>query len=231
MSSRGLACEWCGVEFERPNHRGPSPKYCSDAHRQAAHRARHSTPRFDASLIEAIFPKIDTSLFEAAIPKFDASMIEAVVPKFDASLIEAIFPRIDAGLFEAVVPKLDASLIEAIIPKIDVVLLDRVRAQLDPSLLEPDWLESLPTSNVGEPADYMAGAVILLAIALYLVLREETMAMAKEVAQSLWIAWVLHWQLANSSPQGGLAVLLADYAAVRAIRAASGASDDVDQGS
>jgi hypothetical protein len=243
MSFGDLTCEWCGVEFERPNHRGPTPKYCTDAHRQAAHRARHSTPKFDTSLFEAAFPKIDTSLFEAIMPKFDTSLFEAAFANIDASLFEAAFANIDASLFEAALPKfatslfeaafpkIDTSLFEAIIPKIDLALLDRIRARLDPSLLEPDWLESLPTSEVGEPTDYVAGAVLLLAIALYLALREEIVAMARGVAQSLWYAWVLHWQVANSSPQGGLAVLLADYAALRAIRATSGTSEDADEGS
>ena len=36
----GLRCEWCAAAFERPSRRGPAPKFCGDAHRQAAHRAR-----------------------------------------------------------------------------------------------------------------------------------------------------------------------------------------------
>jgi hypothetical protein len=35
-----LICEYCGDEFKRPNGRGPIPRYCSAAHRQAAHRVR-----------------------------------------------------------------------------------------------------------------------------------------------------------------------------------------------
>jgi hypothetical protein len=35
-----LTCEYCGDEFKRPNDRGPIPRYCSPAHRQAAHRVR-----------------------------------------------------------------------------------------------------------------------------------------------------------------------------------------------
>lgn len=31
-----LTCEWCGKRFTKPNSRGPNPKYCSNAHRQAA---------------------------------------------------------------------------------------------------------------------------------------------------------------------------------------------------
>lgn len=36
-----LTCEWCGEKFAKPNGKGPTPKFCSDAHRQAAHRKRH----------------------------------------------------------------------------------------------------------------------------------------------------------------------------------------------
>lgn len=38
-----VACEWCGSEFHPPARRGPTPKYCSAAHRQAAHRSRQAT--------------------------------------------------------------------------------------------------------------------------------------------------------------------------------------------
>ncbi len=38
-------CEWCNEEFERLASRGPAPKYCSDAHRQAAHRQRRQSDR------------------------------------------------------------------------------------------------------------------------------------------------------------------------------------------
>ena len=39
-SGKNLTCDWCNEAFERPHERGPSPKFCSDAHRQAAHRAK-----------------------------------------------------------------------------------------------------------------------------------------------------------------------------------------------
>jgi len=199
-------------------------------------------PKVDMGLFEAIMPKIDMGAFEAAIPriggnpleatlpKFDTSLIEGVFPKFDGDVLEAIIPNVDMGVFEALMPKIDMGAFEAVLPNMDVALLDTVRAQLDRSLLEPDWLESLPTSEGAEPIDFVAGAVLLLAIVLYLGLREETVAMARGVLESLWSAWVLHWHVANSSPQGGLAVLLADYAALRAIRAASGTSRDVNEG-
>jgi hypothetical protein len=57
----------------------------------------------------------------------------------------------------------------------------------------------------------LAGAVVLVAVVLYLVFRRETFLLARYVAESLWTAWVIHWQVANSSPQGGLVVLIADY--------------------
>lgn len=38
-----MICECCAKEFNRPNSRGPAPKYCSAACRQAAHRDRESS--------------------------------------------------------------------------------------------------------------------------------------------------------------------------------------------
>jgi hypothetical protein len=35
-----LTCENCGTSFEKTNKRGPKPKFCSDACRQAGHRAK-----------------------------------------------------------------------------------------------------------------------------------------------------------------------------------------------
>jgi hypothetical protein len=35
-----LVCDWCQESFQRPNRRGPRPKYCGVAHRQQAYRAR-----------------------------------------------------------------------------------------------------------------------------------------------------------------------------------------------
>ena len=58
----------------------------------------------------------------------------------------------------------------------------------------------------------------------------ETFLLARYVAESLWAAWVIHWQVANSSPQGGLAVLMADYLAVRGLKALFGASEDAEPG-
>ena len=37
-----LTCEWCGQKFDRRSNRGPTPKFCSNAHRQAAHRSASS---------------------------------------------------------------------------------------------------------------------------------------------------------------------------------------------
>lgn len=37
-----LQCEWCLSWFERKHKRGPAPRFCSDAHRQEAHRANLS---------------------------------------------------------------------------------------------------------------------------------------------------------------------------------------------
>lgn len=37
-SSGGLVCEWCEEPFQRASDKGPVPRFCSAAHRQAAHR-------------------------------------------------------------------------------------------------------------------------------------------------------------------------------------------------
>jgi hypothetical protein len=37
---KNLICDYCGDEFVRPNSHGPIPRYCSNSHRQAAHRIR-----------------------------------------------------------------------------------------------------------------------------------------------------------------------------------------------
>jgi hypothetical protein len=42
ISNRPLSCRWCGAELVRRSNHGPIPRYCSDAHRQSAHRARVS---------------------------------------------------------------------------------------------------------------------------------------------------------------------------------------------
>lgn len=35
-----LLCGWCKTPFVRPHQKGPAPRWCSDAHRQAAFRGR-----------------------------------------------------------------------------------------------------------------------------------------------------------------------------------------------
>lgn len=40
MAAQTLRCEHCGGRFTKQNSRGPAPKYCSNAHRQAAFVAR-----------------------------------------------------------------------------------------------------------------------------------------------------------------------------------------------
>jgi hypothetical protein len=59
-SQRGL-CLWCGVSFESPKRKGPPPRYCSSAHRQAAYRARSA-----ATAPSAAGPRVDGLLHELA---------------------------------------------------------------------------------------------------------------------------------------------------------------------
>lgn len=41
MTTERLVCEWCGEGFDRPHKKGPTPRYCRPAHRQAAFRQRN----------------------------------------------------------------------------------------------------------------------------------------------------------------------------------------------
>ncbi len=35
-----MRCEWCGDVFDRPNRKGPAPRFCCQAHRQRAFEDR-----------------------------------------------------------------------------------------------------------------------------------------------------------------------------------------------
>lgn len=39
-----LTCERCGDEFQKTNKRGPKPRFCSSACKQANHRAKDDEP-------------------------------------------------------------------------------------------------------------------------------------------------------------------------------------------
>jgi hypothetical protein len=60
-----LTCEQCGQPFEKPHGKGPSPKFCRPACRQAAFRARHlyGLAR-DRDLIVRALQSADPSLFD-----------------------------------------------------------------------------------------------------------------------------------------------------------------------
>lgn len=75
--ARPSVCEWCGETFERATNRGPSPKYCSAAHRQAAHRSRQSESMVGLSdaIAEALAPLLDAHqkhLADAVAPVLEA---------------------------------------------------------------------------------------------------------------------------------------------------------------
>ena len=50
MTGLGLRCEWCDAPIERTGSRGPTPRYCKPAHRQAAHRARKEAEQHHGAL-------------------------------------------------------------------------------------------------------------------------------------------------------------------------------------
>lgn len=52
-----LTCEHCGTTFEKTNKRGPTPRYCKDACKVAAHRAK-KTPE---TPVPKVTPKAETT--------------------------------------------------------------------------------------------------------------------------------------------------------------------------
>jgi hypothetical protein len=81
MTSDGVMrsiCEWCGETFARTTNRGPMPKYCSAAHRQAAHRARQT---------ESMGGGLSDAIAEALAPLVEAhqkQLADAVAPFLEA---------------------------------------------------------------------------------------------------------------------------------------------------
>lgn len=123
-----LRCEWCETEFERPSKRGPVPKYCSAAHRQAAHRARQA-PRVDLAVFEGL-----SEQFAAALPKFDySSAMSELIPKIDSATmfgedwdgIASQLADASAGLTSGVLADATAGLTEATLG-VDTSVWDRI---------------------------------------------------------------------------------------------------------
>lgn len=46
-------CEWCDIRIHRQSHKGPHPKYCTHAHRQAAYRWRQQEATAHADEMKA----------------------------------------------------------------------------------------------------------------------------------------------------------------------------------
>jgi predicted nucleotidyltransferase len=93
-------CELCEEEFERPATRGPAPKYCSDAHRQAAHRRRSQLERVAASsdfaaLLRNVVPQMAPPNLDLSkiVPSIDLSNL---MPKFDFA---KLIPQVDLSAF------------------------------------------------------------------------------------------------------------------------------------
>lgn len=54
-----LVCAWCHNQFSRPHAAGPTPKYCSAKHRQAAHFAREGLNVDFAPAVLRVFQDAD----------------------------------------------------------------------------------------------------------------------------------------------------------------------------
>lgn len=94
---RNLLCDWCGEQFTRPHMRGPEPKYCSAAHRQAAHRHRQATPEDQIiKLMKAIEMRWQRNLkliaTNGTLALVDASLMDGSAIPEEAIL--AWFPRV-----------------------------------------------------------------------------------------------------------------------------------------
>ena len=106
MSKERLICEWCSKEFERPAPKGPSPRFCSPAHRQAAHQARQR--ELAAGMKEAMASTQIAATLASSMPKFDTGIAAVIadmasIPKFDTGIAAAladmvVMPRIDPAL-------------------------------------------------------------------------------------------------------------------------------------
>ncbi len=68
-STEQVVCEWCGAEFQRPSHRGPTPKYCSPGHRQAAHRARQPRKPSEVERLRALVVEVGLAGVESTVPR------------------------------------------------------------------------------------------------------------------------------------------------------------------
>lgn len=173
MSKKRLICEWCSKEFERPAPKGPSPRFCSPAHRQAAHQARQR--ELAAGMKEVVAStQIAAALASAAMPKFDTG-IAAVIAGM------ASIPMLDTGIAAAladmvVMPRIDPALLTVFG---DIASMPSTLAQLEQLQTATgisDHLERLANAYDGQGLDRnsstsSAWAALLLLILLAVVLQ------------------------------------------------------------
>jgi hypothetical protein len=134
MTNNQQVCQWCGETFTRPHAKGPTPKYCSPAHRQQAHRARKRARSvtgveglpagaasklvpMDAGALSGMLSKfqtLDTGALSGVVNKFqmiNAGVFSGMLDKFvtmdTAALSEAVgkFQMIDASVFSGMLDK------------------------------------------------------------------------------------------------------------------------------
>ena len=148
-----LQCEWCGEGFERRSKRGPKPRFCSNGHRQAAHRDRQQSSIFDE-----VFLNFDTSIFDDLIssigaPLIDASIFETILPNIELPAIDtSIFDDLTPG-FE--LPAMDTSVFETItanieLPLIDTSIFDDLTPGFELPAMDTSILETI-TANIAAP--------------------------------------------------------------------------------
>jgi len=136
-----LKCEWCGDTFERPSEKGPKPKYCSNGHRQAAHRARQESSLFDEAILN-----IDTSMFENLIPDIELPTIYANI--FENLIPDIELPTIDTSIFEDIISKIDVPLLDTtafknLVPDFDRTAFEAILSQIDGPLIDASIFENL----------------------------------------------------------------------------------------
>ena len=95
-----LKCEWCGLEFDRPNASGPAPRFCTQAHRQRAYESR----RLERSVSEAARAIADSqrSLVAGLTTNVFRQFEESALAGLNANVIKqfqrAALPQLDVGM-------------------------------------------------------------------------------------------------------------------------------------
>ena len=143
-----LECSWCGRAFERRSDRGPTPKYCSDSHRQQAYHARRS-------ISWALSPSFQAQL-RAAAATFDVGAATVDAFKIDAATLDAF--KLDAATLDALNSfKLDAATLDAL-DGLDRITIDAATADAV-AALNGSLTAAMPSTEVLSALDaYTADA-------------------------------------------------------------------------